>query len=224
MKIQELLLQIQILPSQLLPRIDKQEIYSKLDLSIDNKELASRNLESFHGLSAYIEERRTNSKADILWGGYLEQRQIYAESDHFGEGENRRDIHLGIDFWADSGREIAAPIDGKIHSFQNNAGFRDYGPTIILQHEFHGFKFHSLYGHLSSSILGQVQVGDYVNKGEIFAEIGDTSENGNWPPHLHFQLIIDLHGKRGDFPGVCSKAELEMMNANCPDPSHLILL
>ena len=43
--------------------------------------------------------------------------------------------------------------------------------------------------------------GDRIKAGDIFAEFGIPAENGHWPPHLHFQLIADLQGWKGDYPG-----------------------
>ncbi|RYZ44700.1 MAG: peptidase M23, partial [Chitinophagaceae bacterium] len=43
-----------------------------------------------------------------------------------------------------------------------------------------------------------------------------------WPPHLHFQIIKDMHGWKGDYPGVCRFSEKEAYLQNCPD-ADLIL-
>jgi peptidoglycan LD-endopeptidase LytH len=47
-------------------------------------------------------------------------------------------------------------------------------------------------------------------------------ENGNWPPHLHFQLIADMEGWKGDYPGVCKYSEREKWLGNCPDPDLVL--
>jgi len=49
--------------------------------------------------------------------------------------------------------------------------------------------------------------------------LGKPDENGGWPPHLHFQLIRDMQGFVGDYPGVCAKQDLTFYANNCPDPS-----
>ncbi len=36
--------------------------------------------------------------------------------------------------------------------------------------------------------------------GEEFAVVGDLTENGSWPPHLHFQIMADLMGHSGRLP------------------------
>ena len=110
-----------------------------------------------------------------------------------------------------------------MHSFQDNAHFGDYGPTIILQHDLAGKTVYSLYGHLSRASLEGLHEGKAFRAGEKLAEIGPFPENGDWPPHLHIQLITDLLGHRGDFPGVCSVANRERFLAICPDPMEWIV-
>ena len=108
---------------------------------------------------------------------------------------------------------------GAIHSFQVNGGVLDYGPTIILQHEpVDGPVFWTLYGHLSEESLTFLEEGDVVSAGEKIAELGDNTVNGGWAPHLHFQIILDLQGRQGDFPGVCARSEKARWADICPDP------
>ncbi|RYF84540.1 MAG: peptidase M23, partial [Chitinophagaceae bacterium] len=63
---------------------------------------------------------------------------------------------------------------------------------------------------------------DVVKKGDVIAEFGIPFENGQWPPHLHFQIIKDMQGKRGDYPGVCAYSERETYLNNCPDANLLL--
>ena len=56
----------------------------------------------------------------------------------------------------------------------------------------------------------------------MIAEFGMRFENGNWPPHLHFQLIMDMEGWTGDYPGVCKFSEKDKWLANCPDPDLVL--
>ena len=44
-----------------------------------------------------------------------------------------------------------------------------------------------------------VDEGDQVEKGQQIATIGPPPENGNWPPHLHFQIMLDLLDEEGWF-------------------------
>ena len=48
--------------------------------------------------------------------------------------------------------------------------------------------------------------------------------NGDYAPHLHFQIIKDVQDFVGDYPGVCSKMDLEFYKKNCLDPELLLRL
>ncbi|MFN8393545.1 MAG: peptidoglycan DD-metalloendopeptidase family protein [Bacteroidia bacterium] len=158
----------------------------------------------------------------MVWGGYQEQRLIYGNSSIFHQEQSPRNIHLGLDFWMDAGEKVYSPLDGTIHSLQDNDAFGDYGPTIIVQHWVRGTAFHLLYGHLGRASLLPWQPGQQVTKGDLIGCLGAPDENGNWPPHLHFQIIIDMEGKQGDYPGVCSVETLKHYSNNCPDPRFLL--
>jgi 4-aminobutyrate aminotransferase-like enzyme len=47
-------------------------------------------------------------------------------------------------------------------------------------------------------------------------------ENGGWPPHLHFQIILDLLDYGRDFPGVAKASQRSLWKALSPDPNILI--
>ena len=159
----------------------------------------------------------------MAMGGYLEKRDIYRRSEVFATAqENFRNIHLGIDIWVSAGSPIFAPLEGKVHSFQDNVGFGNYGPTIILEHQVEGKIFYSLYGHLRQENLQSLELGQVLRAGEEFCQVGPYPENGDWPPHLHFQLIWDLDGNWGDYPGVAAEKDLEYYRQNCPNPAPLI--
>ncbi|MEO0340075.1 MAG: phosphotransferase, partial [Bacteroidota bacterium] len=150
----------------------------------------------------YLEDQQ----ADIGIGGYLETRPFYTTDAYEvigNEGPQWRSVHIGLDFWDKAGVAVYAPLNGTIHSFQNNDADCDYGPTIILEHQVsEALKFYTLYGHLSLDSLDGLYVGKPIEVGERIASIGPAPENGNWPPHLHFKVILDMIGKVGDFPGV----------------------
>ena len=122
-----------------------------------------------------------------------------------------------------AGTPIFAPLDGEVQSFANRQVSGDYGPVIILRHRLNEFEFHSLYGHLAEVSLERLYDDKPVQSGEKIAEIGPRPVNGNWTPHLHFQLIQDMQDYHGDYPGVVRPADLEFFKRNCPDPSMLII-
>jgi murein DD-endopeptidase MepM/ murein hydrolase activator NlpD len=155
-------------------------------------------------------------------GGYMEHRTIYARSALFDTNDEPRRLHLGIDIWADAGTPVYSPLDGVIHSFQDNDNFGDYGPTIILQHDLDGLALYSLYGHLSRESLGALRVGQSIGKDQQIATLGNVKENGHWPPHLHFQLMFAMEGETGDYPGVARYSEKEKYLKNIPDPNLIL--
>ena len=158
-------------------------------------------------------------EGELCAGGYMEDRSIYNSPVFAGGSDEPRTVHLGVDIFAPAGTQVFAPVEGFVHSVQVNAGELDYGPTIILQHEpVDGPVFWTLYGHLTEDSLFGLEEGDLISKGETLAELGDPSVNGGWAPHLHFQIILDLQGRTGDFPGVCKRSERAQWEAVCPSP------
>ncbi|MDF1549324.1 MAG: peptidoglycan DD-metalloendopeptidase family protein [Bacteroidales bacterium] len=193
-----------------------------IDLSVNNKELYEIQELNSSSLTKYVEKKIREAGAEYGIGGYAEDRLVYRRSKHFGEGENARSIHLGVDIWCSANTPVFAPFDAIIHSFKNNDNFGDYGPTIILEHKIENTIFYTLYGHLSGEWLQKSKVKKSIKKGEKFAVLGTEDENGNWPPHLHFQIITDMQGRTGDFPGVASQKEKEEYLALCPNPNLIL--
>jgi murein DD-endopeptidase MepM/ murein hydrolase activator NlpD len=201
------------------------EDYQHIDLSVHNPELSQAQLDTPEALQDFLNEFLRKKGGKVAWGGYNEHRALYKRSGLFSSAEDEeliRNRHIGVDIWVQAGTRVLAVLDGKIHSFQNNDNFGDYGPTIILEHETEGEVFYSLYGHLQKSSLEGLAVGQKVRRGEAIAAVGNTSENGNYAAHLHFQLILDMQGKSGDYPGVASKKDLQFFLNNCPDPDLLL--
>jgi peptidoglycan LD-endopeptidase LytH len=101
-------------------------------------------------------------------------------------------------------------------------GFGNYGPTLIVRHVWGGGSVFALYGHLGLNALAKWENGDEVSSGTLLAHIGEEAVNGNWPPHLHFQLIREVKKGAYDFPGVCAESELEKHKTTCPNPNALL--
>ena len=158
----------------------------------------------------------------LMVGGYGENRTIGATDDNVSP-EVMRTMHIGLDFFAGAGTDIFAPLAGKVHSFKDNASGRDYGPTIILEHDIaDDFSFFTLYGHLSRSSLDNLAKGDRIDANEHLGLFGERDENGGWPPHLHFQIILDMLGRNGDFFGLCQPSEKDYWLKLCPSPIEFL--
>jgi len=197
--------------------------YVSIDLSVNNQNLPSN--ASAAQWEAFIDDYRQKNQASIAYGGYREQRNLYQRSDIFNDGDAAaRDIHIGIDLWTNAGTSVFAAAAGKVHSFAYNEGIGNYGPTIILEHNIDGAQFYTLYGHLSVESIEALEIGDAFKAGDELATLGDASVNGDYAPHLHFQVIKDIEGNFGDYPGVCSLVDLPHYIENCPDPNLLLKL
>ncbi len=181
-------------------------------------------------ISRRIFEAMKRAGASVGVGRYDEARAIYTSS-LFGASTNptdeRRTIHLGIDLQVQAGSAVRAPLDGVVHAIANNEAPLDYGPVAILHHEFPSVNgdvrnFFTLYGHLTLQTLSRLRVDQKIARGEKFAEVGVTQENGGWTPHLHFQIICDLLDYGTDFPGVGRASERGVWTSLSPDPNLLL--
>ncbi|WP_114748668.1 peptidoglycan DD-metalloendopeptidase family protein [Pleomorphovibrio marinus] len=194
-----------------------------LDLSAKNTSLNRAVYQEGSSFENFITHFLKLSNKPFAIGGYLENRSIYSRSEVFSSGKTSfRNIHMGIDIWSFPGAPVFCPLEGRIHSFQDNMGFGNYGPTLILEHELQGRVIYSLYGHLSRADMGAWQAGMTVIKGTLLGHLGALEENGCWPAHLHFQLIHKIGEYRGDYPGVCMEVDMQYYKQNCPDPNKWI--
>ena len=196
-----------------------------LDFTKENKSLSEDILKNTKEFTAYIEGQLKNAGARYGAGGYAEHRTIYNSSKVFDggkPGEEPRRLHLGTDIWGKPHTAVMTPLDAIVHSFAFNNQFGDYGTTIILSHSLEGITFYTLYGHLSLNSIKNMQEGDRIERGDVIGEFGIPLENGQWPPHLHFQIIADIGEWKGDYPGVCKFSEKEKWLANSPDPDMIL--
>ncbi len=204
---------------------DVQIRFCKVDLSENALSNVTFDIGDAFKFEEFIDQHLKTNTADVAVGGYQERRNIYQRSTIFNDSAaEERNIHMGIDLWTGAGTPIKAPIEGKIHSYNDNLGVGNYGPTIILEHCIDGLSFFTLYGHLSRESLNNIAANAHVDAGEIFCYLGDASINGDYAPHLHFQIILNIGDNEGDFAGVCAQTELEDFSQNCPDPNLLLKL
>jgi len=195
-----------------------------MDFTKNNGDISEELINDTHRFSDYINHKLRSANAKFGIGGYNEYRELYIRSRVFDSeaGEEPRRLHLGIDIWGKPYTAVMSPWEGIVHSFAFNNYFGDYGATLVISHNIQGISFHTLYGHLSLNSIKNYREGENVRKGDIIGEFGIPMENGQWPPHLHFQVIIDMEDWRGDYPGVCKHSEGEKYLENCPDPDLIL--
>ncbi len=199
------------------------------DLSVSSNLLGAdpRNVET-PNLTAVLFDKMKAANAPLGIGRYNEARLLYTSA-LFGSKENpadeRRTVHLGLDLFAAPGTPVHAPLEGTVHVTAIKTAPLDYGPLVILRHTTaDGTRFFSLYGHLTRESTETLHVGQQIACGQPFARIGDIHENGGWPPHLHFQIILDLLDLGADFPGVAYASQRSVWTSLSPDPNLLLAI
>ncbi|MCX7549740.1 aminotransferase class III-fold pyridoxal phosphate-dependent enzyme [Xanthomarina sp. F2636L] len=211
--------------NNLFPSLDFNQVFS-LDMRVGSTWLGHETEYNDIELTTFKINRLQVEKPNTLFaGGYLETRPFYSTKAYQKEGNSGseyRTMHLGVDFWVNENTPIHTPFDGQVYNIYNNGNYRDYGPTLILEHKTdNGIPFYTLYGHLSESSLNLVRKGQKINKGDLMAYVGNSNENGSWSPHLHFQIMLDMLDYQQDFPGVAFPNNVSVWSSLCTNPNVL---
>lgn len=151
-------------------------------------------------------------------GGYNIQRHNMYTAPQY---KNERNVHMGVDIWAPAGEPVFAPLEGVVAytAFHDEDG--NYGATIVLRHFLGDDIIYALYGHLSLASLEHSKPGKKVSAGLLIGWLGDPHENGNWHPHLHYQLSRTDPGE-ADMPGVVSNQLRARAVLIYPDPEKVM--
>jgi len=175
------------------------------------------------GFDSYCEHRIAEEKADFGVGRYGEDRTIYKGEAFATPSPARRSVHLGIDIFAPAGEPVHAPLDGTVAFYHDDAVDYGFGPTVLLEHVTDaGDRFWTLYGHLSREGAASLEPGQKIARGAAFATFGARAENGNWPPHLHFQIVTDHLGLEARMHGVGVGRDWQVWRAISPDPNVIL--
>jgi len=208
--------------SSLFPTIGKEKVYL-LDLSISSRWMGLQSESDDLDYVQYKISKLQDQQPDqIIAGGYLEPRPLYTTTAYDKMGNNgteSRTIHLGIDFWLPAQTPVHALFDGIVVTAVNDIGDKEYGGLIIVKHLADDLEFFTLYGHLSIASIETREVGQRITKGDCIGYLGHYPENGNWPTHLHFQIMLAKLGYTDDFPGVAYPEEINVWRSICPDPN-----
>lgn len=210
--------------SDLFPTEKKEAIYL-LDMKPSSRWMGSRN--EFNNIELFeykINQLQKENLTRLIANGYLEPRPVYTSSAYDKEGNNgpeSRTVHLGVDFWLPKGTPVHALFDAEVFTAVNDKGHKEYGGLIILKHHENDLTFFTLHGHLTAESPSKFKVGDRVKKGECFGYLGSKNENGEWSPHLHFQIILSMLDFQIDFPGVTYPNQVSVWKSVCPDPNLL---
>ena len=210
------------------PAVETAATFCTLDLSVASPLIeAEPQRNSCDELGRRIVETLAETESQVGIGRYLEPRILYA-TDHYADAsaaDERRTIHLGIDLFAPVGTQVLAPLDGTVELLRHIDADLDYGTLIILRHTTDsGTPFFTLFGHLARAVPAEIQEGAAVRAGDVLGHFGAEEENGGWPPHLHFQIVLDRMDYADNFPGVCRASRRSAWTRVCPDPNLILNL
>ena len=153
------------------------------------------------------------------WG---EDRPVYT-SDAFQSVFKpglRRSLHLGLDLFAPAGTAVRTPLPAEVVDLFATDAPMDYGHAVLLRHEPEpGLVFHSLWGHLSAQTVRDRRIGERLAPGQEVGRFGAPTENGNWQPHVHIQLIAYAPVKAADVIGAGEVIYRDVWSDLFPDPA-----
>lgn len=202
------------------PEVNRPKVLA-LDLTADGPDAEAWGRLDADGAEKLIDQRIAEAGADFAIGLYGEDRSVY-KGDAFetAAAGARRTVHIGIDIFAPAHEPVYAPFAGTVAFIHDDAVAYGFGPTVLLEHRTdEGDVFWTLYGHLSRSSVQKLVPGQAIARGEAFCAFGTASENGNWSPHLHFQIVTDHLGLGGQMHGVGVRNHWQVWQAVSPDPS-----
>jgi murein DD-endopeptidase MepM/ murein hydrolase activator NlpD len=93
-------------------------------------------------------------------------------------GERGRRGHDGIDLAAEEGTPVRAAESGRVVYADDELA--DYGKVVIVKH---AGRWATVYAHNRKNLVDE---GEFVEKGDVIAEVGDTGNAS--APHLHFEV------------------------------------
>jgi 4-aminobutyrate aminotransferase-like enzyme/Ser/Thr protein kinase RdoA (MazF antagonist) len=153
-------------------------------------------------------------------GRYGEDRSIY-DAD---TGSERRTLHHAIDVYAPAGTPVLAPLPGRIAMIGNDTSIDGFGGIIVLEHEpGTPHRFWTFYGHLAPASLADKDIGATVEQGDAIGVLGVPEENGNWPPHVHMQLMTALCFDRAEaIIGLSLRSQWDLWESIFPNPNGIL--
>ena len=112
--------------------------------------------------------------------------------DGFG-GNNTLDgdgQHPGGDFKGDQGTNtpVVATMFGVVVEINNTEPARDFGYYVVIEHDFYGYKFYSIYAHLSKVDVVNGQVVDTTTQLGLMGNTPGPARGQHLSVHLHFEV------------------------------------
>ena len=188
---------------------------------VDGHDIESLDVEALSGL---IDEQMARAGTGFAFGRYGEPRGLYNNENFIDtDAGEARTIHLGIDVFCAAGTAVHAPLAGEVETRRTERHGTWLWPDdgSAPQRRPAGV-FHLVRDTSAKTPSSGVADGQSIAAGEQIASVGAPPGNGNWPPHLHMQLILDLAGLGGDFPGVAAPSRQDYWCALSPSPAVVL--
>lgn len=118
---------------------------------------------------------------------YIYPLPSWQVSTQHGEEIGDELYHMGVDAGFDlpTAAPVYAAADGIVREVQERSQF---GLVVLIEHEPDTAAARvSLYGHLDPTDV-RVAIGQVVQAGDVIGVLGDETNNGGWPTHLHFGI------------------------------------
>ncbi|MHA1910779.1 MAG: aminotransferase class III-fold pyridoxal phosphate-dependent enzyme [Candidatus Kariarchaeaceae archaeon] len=201
---------------------------SVLDLSVGSPELvfpydASNN----DYLISMISEKINSEDRQTAIGLYRENRLLWNSKETLSQsniGQEPNSVHLGMDLFAEPKTVVRAPLDGEVIFCGISSTIAGERPTIVLEHKIGGINdptFYTVYACLYNETMA-IEIGQKVQAGDKIGEIGTLEENGGTPPHLHFQICLDVFDDPSVISPYCCPGNKEVWLNISPDPNLIL--
>jgi 4-aminobutyrate aminotransferase-like enzyme/Ser/Thr protein kinase RdoA (MazF antagonist) len=201
------------------------EISSKnhmvFDLSLVNSEVKfSKSSNDWGKVIPYIYKNLKNNNKEIGISRHNEVRLDYtnAQINSF----NTPMVHLGISLFLNPKTPIYSPIDGTLVSLTRDNAFNNY--EIILEHQFgeENLRFYTMYKNISKDAIKEFKIGIIVKKGNLLGYVGRLENNDIPLSYVHFQITLDLLGKKEKIPSKIDTSQKKIWLSLVPDPNIIL--
>ncbi len=206
-----------------------QETCTVLDLGVDSP-LVSGDPTALAGddFARHLSARLKQAGTGYGIGRYKETRlrqASFSKSYPVPEKGISPSVHLCMEVVAPQDASVFAPFAGRIHSVTKNGATEDQGAALVLEHTpVPGIVFYTIFSQLSKRSIARLSPGEKIEKGQAFATIASSNENGGSPPHVRLQLVSHLMGYGSDFPSACRPDQTGVWTDICLDPNLVLQL
>jgi len=144
-------------------------------------------------------------RASCSYGGWFEDRSILWQGHYMAP---HCAFHLGVDFNVPEKSRVYSPAEARVVEVWHDEDTRGgWGGRIVLEVR---PRLYLLLAHLGTI---RVRLNAHLRAGQLVGSVGGPTNNGNWFPHLHAQMI------RGSFDHIDGYGEFSVRNQRkFPDP------